>query len=250
MLFRPFSHTIERMKALFHTIFYLPMYNFLVFLVGILPGGNIGLAVIVLTFIIKLALFPLSQKSISTQAKMRKIEPEMKRIKEKFKDQKEQAQKIMELYKEHNLNPFSGCFLILLQLPVIFALYYVFLQGFKFDATILYPFIHLPPQVSSSFLGIDLIKKSAILALVAGASQYFQLHFAMPVVPKAEKGKELTFQEEFTRNMTLQMKYVFPVMIFFIAYKISSAIALYWIVSNLFAIGQELYVRRIIQNKK
>jgi YidC/Oxa1 family membrane protein insertase len=220
------------------------MYNFLVFLVDILPGGNIGLAVIILTILIKLILFPLSQKSIATQVKMRKIEPEMKKIKEKYKDQKEQAQKIMELYKEHKLNPFSGCFLMLLQLPVIFALYYVFLQGFKFDAVVLYSFVHIPETVNTYFLGINLLGKSVVLALIAGASQYYQLRFAMPAVAPAEKGKELTFQEEFTRNMTLQMKYIFPVMVFFIAYTISSAIALYWIVSNLFAIAQELYVRR------
>lgn len=229
------------------------MYNLLVFLVDILPGGNIGLAVIILTILIKLVLFPLSQKSIATQVKMRKIEPEMKRIKENHKDQKEQAQKIMELYKEHKLNPFSGCFLMLLQLPVIFALYYVFLQGFKFDTVVLYPFVHLPGTVNSYFLGINLFGKSVVLALIAGASQYYQLRFAMPVVAPTEKGKDLTFQEEFTRNMTLQMKYIFPVMVFFIAYTISSAIALYWIVSNLFAIAQELYVRKTVkvsENKK
>jgi YidC/Oxa1 family membrane protein insertase len=222
------------------------MYNFLVFLVDILPGGNIGLAVIILTILIKLALFPLSQKSIATQVKMRKIEPEMKRIKEKYKDQKEQAQKIMELYKEHKLNPFSGCFLMLLQLPVIFALYYVFLQGFKFDAVALYSFVHIPETVNTYFLGINLLGKSVVLALIAGASQYYQLRLAMPAVVPTEKGKEPTFQEEFTRNMTLQMKYIFPVMVFFIAYTISSAIALYWIVSNLFAIAQELYVRKTV----
>jgi YidC/Oxa1 family membrane protein insertase len=178
---------------------------------------------------------------------MRKIEPEMKKIKEKHKDQKEQAQKIMELYKEHKLNPFSGCFLMLLQLPVIFALYYVFLQGFKFDAVVLYSFVHLPETVNSYFFGINLLGKSVTLALVAGASQYYQLSFAMPAVTPKEAGKELTFQEEFTRNMSLQMKYIFPVMVFFIAYTISSAIALYWIVSNLFAIGQELYVRKTVK---
>lgn len=223
------------------------MYNFLVFLVDILPGGNIGLAVIILTILIKLILFPLSQKSIATQVKMRKIEPEMKKIKEKHKDKKEQAQKIMELYKEHKLNPFSGCFLMLLQLPVIFALYYVFLQGFKFDAVVLYSFVHIPETVNTYFLGINLLGKSVVLALIAGASQYYQLRLAMPAVAPAEKGKELTFQEEFTRNMSLQMKYIFPVMVFFIAYTISSAIALYWIVSNLFAIGQELYVRKTVK---
>jgi len=226
------------------------MYNLLVFLVDILPGGNIGLAVIILTILVKLVLFPLSQKSVSTQAKMRKIEPEMKKIKEKYKDQKEQAEKIMALYKENNLNPFSGCFLVLLQLPVIFALYYVFLQGFKFDTTILYPFVHLPLAANPSFLGINLLGKSVVLAFIAGVSQYFQLKLAMPAATPKEPGKELTFQEEFTRNMSVQMKYIFPPMVFFIAYSISSAIALYWVVSNIFAIAQELIVRKTADSNK
>jgi YidC/Oxa1 family membrane protein insertase len=238
------------MKSLFHTLFYQPMYNLLVFLVDSIPGGNIGLAVVILTILIKLALFPLSQKSITAQAKMRKIEPEMKKIKEKHKDQKEQAEKIMQLYKEHNLNPFSGCFLILLQLPVIFALYYVFLEGFKFDTDILYSFVSVPESVNLYFLGIDLAGKSMILALVAGVSQYFQIKLAMPATAPIEKGKELTFQEEFTRNMSVQMKYIFPPMVFFIAYTISSAIALYWVVSNIFAILQELYVRKLAKDNK
>lgn len=238
------------MQSIFHTFFYVPMYNILVFLVDKIPGGNVGVAVIILTILVKLVLFPLSQKSIATQVKMRKIEPEMKRIKEKYKDQKEQAVKIMELYKEHNLNPLSGCFLILLQLPVIFALYYVFLGGFKFEAPLLYSFVSLPSLVSTSFLGIDLIGKSIFLALLAGISQFYQIRLAMPALPKVEAGKTLTFQEEFSRNMSVQMKYIFPPMVFFIAYSISSAIALYWIVSNLFAIGQELYVRKSVKEVK
>ncbi len=238
------------MQSIFHNFFFLPMYNFLVFLVDIIPGGNIGVAVILLTILVKLALFPLSQKSISTQAKMRKIEPEMKRIKEKHKDQKEQSQKIMELYKEHNLNPFSGCFLILLQLPVIFALYYVFRGGFVFSADTLYSFVSLPTSINTSFLGIDLVKKSVVIALLAGITQYFQIRLSMPTAPKKEAGKELTFQEEFARNMSVQMKYIFPPMVFFISYSLSSAIALYWVISNLFAIGQEMYVRKLAEVKK
>jgi len=236
-------------QSFFHTVFYVPMYNILVFLVDSIPGGNIGLAVVILTILVKLALFPLSQKSVTTQAKMRKIEPEMKAIKEKYKNQQEQAQKVMELYKTHNLNPFSGCFLILLQLPVIFALYYVFLNGFKFDAKILYSFVHLPLSVDSYFLGINLLEKSVVLAAIAGISQYYQLRFAMPAITPREQGKTLSFQEEFTRNMSVQMKYIFPVMVFFISYTISSAIALYWIVSNVFAILQELYVRKLAEKK-
>ena len=233
---------------MFNTIFYKPLYNALVFLVDVLPGGNIGLAIVILTLVVKFALFPLSQKSITAQANMRKLEPELKKIKEKYKDQQEQAKQTMELYKKTGINPFSGCFLLLLQLPIIFALYYVFFQGLKFDTSMMYSFVHKPAEVNMWFLGLDLAQKSILLGLLAAITQYYQLHLSVPSVPKAEPGKELTFQEEFSRNMSLQMKYIFPVMVFFIAYSISSAIALYWIVSNLFSIGQELYVKKSVKS--
>jgi len=233
------------MKTLFHTIFYQPMYNALVFLVDILPGGSVGLAVIILTLLVKFVLFPLSQKSVTTQVKMRKIEPELKKIKELHKNnQQEMTKKTMELYKKEGVNPFSGCFLLILQLPVIFALYYVFLAGLKFDSSLLYSFVHLPSSVNSVFFGIDLVKKSLILALLAGISQYYQIRLSLPAVPQKTSKEPLSFQEEFAKNMNVQMKYIFPFLVIFISYSISSAIALYWIVSNLFAIGQELYVRR------
>ncbi|MCX6735674.1 MAG: YidC/Oxa1 family membrane protein insertase [Candidatus Parcubacteria bacterium] len=233
------------MKTLFHTIFFQPMYNALVLLVDILPGGSVGLAVIILTLLVKFVLFPLSQKSVVTQAKMRKLEPELKRVKELHKNnQQELARVTMELYKKEGVNPFSGCFLLLLQLPIIFALYYVFLAGLKFDKTLLYSFVSLPDTVNSVFLGIDLVKKSMLLAVIAGISQYYQIALSMPALPKRTSNEPMSFQEEFSRNMNTQMKYIFPFLVVFISYSISSAIALYWIISNMFAIGQELYVRR------
>ncbi len=232
------------MKTIFDTIFYQPMYNALVFLVDVLPGGSVGLAVIILTLFVKFVLFPLSQKSVVTQAKMRKLEPELKKVKELHKNnQQELARVTMELYKKEGVNPFSGCFLLLLQLPIIFALYYVFLAGLKFDTTLLYSFVSLPDTVNSVFFGIDLVKKSIFLAVIAGITQYYQLAFSMPALPKRTSNEPMSFQEEFSRNMNTQMKYIFPFLVIFISYSISSAIALYWIVSNLFAIGQELYVR-------
>ncbi|TRZ53158.1 hypothetical protein D4R99_01330, partial [bacterium] len=122
--------------------------------------------------------------------------------------------------------------------------YYVFLAGLKFDSSLLYSFVHLPSSVNSVFFGIDLVKKSLILALLAGISQYYQIRLSLPAVPQKTSKEPLSFQEEFAKNMNVQMKYIFPFLVIFISYSISSAIALYWIVSNLFAIGQELYVRR------
>ncbi len=233
------------MKQLFNTIFYNPMYNALVFLVGVLPGESVGLAVIILTILVKFILFPLAHKSTTTQARMRAIEPHIKKLKEKHKNnQQEQARATMELYKEHGVNPFSGCFLMLVQLPVIFALYFVFFDGMKFNQDILYAFVSLPEHMNMIFLWTDLAGKSIPFALLAAITQYFQIKLSVPMPAKAVEGVTQSFQEEFSRSMAVQMKYVFPVLVFFIAYTISSAVALYWIVSNVFSVCHELYVKK------
>jgi YidC/Oxa1 family membrane protein insertase len=230
------------------------MYNALVFLVGILPGGSVGLAVIVLTLLVKFILFPLSNKSTITQIKMRAIEPHIKKIKEKHKNnQQEQARATMDLYKEHGVNPFSGCFLMLIQLPVIFALYFVFFDGMKFNKDILYSFVSLPKYVNMVFLGTDLAAKSIPFAFLAALTQYFQISLSMPTPAKPTEGSAPSFQEEFSRSMAIQMKYIFPILMFFISWTISSVVALYFIVGNLFSICHELYVKQKtteLMNKK
>ena len=238
------------MIAFFNTFFYEPLYNGLVFLISVMPGADVGLAVIVLTLLVKIIILPLSHKSVASQAKMRSIEPEMKRVKERHKDKQEQARQVMDLYKKHGVNPFSGCFLMLVQLPIIFALYWVFFKGLanNIDQTILYSFVVAPEQINVHFLGfIDMSQKNIILAALAGISQYFQMKLSMPPIPKddGEKKKgDMSFKDEFAKNMNLQMRYMLPGIVFFVAYSISSAVALYWLVSNLFSIGHELVVKR------
>lgn len=239
------------MITAFNTFFYEPLYNGLVFLISVIPGGDVGLAVIVLTIAVKFLLLPLSHKSVISQAKLRAIEPEAKTIKERHADNKqEQARQIMDLYRRHGINPFSGCLLIFIQLPIIFALYWVFFKGLPvLDPAPLYSFIPLPEHLNMKFLGIfDMAAKSFILALFAGLSQYYQMKLAMPPLPVSEQkkgaGGQPSFKEEFAKNMNVQMRYVLPGVVFFVAYTISSAVALYWLVSNVFSVIHELLVRR------
>src|SRR3990167_2054315 len=105
--------------------FYGPLYNGLIFLTSVMPWESIGLAVIALTIIVKAVLSPLSYKSIVSQIRQQKLQPLIDNIKKQFPEQKIQAGKIFELYKEHKANPFSGCLLIIIQIPVIIALYQV-----------------------------------------------------------------------------------------------------------------------------
>lgn len=238
---------------LFNTIFYNPIYNGLIFLVSTFSWMDLGLAVVFITIIVKLILFPLTKSSIKTQIKIKEVEPELNKIKEKYKEDKEtQALKIMSLYKENDINPFSSFFLILIQLPILFALYFVFLKGGlpNINTDILYSFIKTPDIISTNFLHLtDVTQRSLFLAILAGVSQFFQIKL---VLPKQEdkKTSERTLKDDLVRNMQIQMKYVLPVFIFFVAYSLNASIALYWTTSNLFMIGQELYVRKHIKNNK
>ncbi|TSC77974.1 MAG: preprotein translocase subunit YidC [Parcubacteria group bacterium Gr01-1014_24] len=211
-----------------------------------------GIAVIILTILVKIILFPLAQKSIESQAAMNMLAPELNKIKANGAGKEEQARLTFELYKKHKTNPFSGCLLVLIQIPIIFALYFVFFKGINFQSELLYSFIHVPENINMIFLGVlDISKKSFILAILAGVSQYFQVYFMpQPNISPATAGSAPSFSESFAKSMHMQMKYIFPVFIFVILYtdflgvSLSGAVALYWITNNIFAIGQQIYVER------
>ncbi len=230
---------------IWNTVLYWPLLNALAFLVSIVPGGDVGIAVIILTIFVKAILFPLSQRSIESQIKMNLLAPELKKIKDSGASKEEQAKKTFELYKHHKTNPFSGCLLVLIQIPIIFALYYVFLKGINLQSISLYSFIHAPEHMNMIFLGIlDISKKGIwVLALLAGVSQYFQASLMPKPILSGDK-KDDSFQDNFARSMQTQMKYIFPFIIAFIAFNVSGAVALYWITSNIFAIGQQIYANK------
>ncbi|MEK7107935.1 MAG: YidC/Oxa1 family membrane protein insertase [Patescibacteria group bacterium] len=234
------------MASFFHTIIFVPLYNGLVFLIDITPFADVGIAVIVFTCIVKLLMFPLSKKAVKTQMAMKAIEPETEKIKNQFKNNREElARQTMALYKKHQVNPFSSFAVILIQIPIILGLYYVFFKGGlpTINTDWLYSFVAAPDKVNMLFLGLlDISKKSILLALLAGVTQFFQAKLAMP--PIKPRGDKPDFKADLARSMGLQMRYIFPVVVVFIAYSISGAIALYWTTSNIFAIGQELVIRR------
>lgn len=235
------------LHSIWNTLLYKPFVNALAFLVSIIPGGNVGIAIIILTILVKFILFPFSKKSLESQAKMTIIAPELNQIKKSGASKEEQARLTFELYKKHQTNPFSGCLLALVQIPIILALYYVFIKGLNFENDVLYSFVHIPQHVSTFFLGIDISSKSFILALLAGVSQYFQVQF----MPKPDIApSDNSFQGSFAKSMNMQMKYIFPVFIFVILYtdligvSLSGAVALYWITSNVFSIAQQIYINK------
>ncbi len=236
------------MLGLFHSLLYKPLYNGLIALMDILPWFDAGVIVILFTILVKLAIFPLSRKAVTAQMELKAIEPELTAIREKHKsDKQEQARKTMDLYKERKINPFSSIFVILIQLPIIFALYFVFLKSGLpvLNMDLLYSFIPQPENISMNFLGvIDITGKNIVLALLAGVSSFFQIRFSVPAVKKKEGSSAPSFKDELARSMSLQMRYVFPVIVFLISYSISGVIALYWTTSNLFTLGQEIIIRK------
>ena len=242
------------MTSLWNTFLYEPIYNALIFIINNVTFGDVGFAIIIVTIIVKVALFPLTRKSARSQILMKKMEPELKKIKQDFPNKEEQAKKTMELYKKYKTNPFSGCLVVLLQMPVIFALYYVFYKGLTIDESLIYSFIQVPTNLSTNFLCIfELGEKSLFFGILTGLSQFVQGYLASPSKPKQVeviKDKELIkdnksdFQDQLSESMQMNVRYILPIFIGFIAWKISAAVALYWTVSNIFTIVQEWYIRR------
>lgn len=205
-----------------------------------IPGGDLGIAIIILTILVKLALYPLTKKSIEGQVAMAQLQPELERIKKEFPDQQEQARRTMELYKEQKTSPFSGCLVMLIQLPIIFALYYVFLYGFS-DTSLLYSFVANPGTLNMHFFGfLDISKPHLALAILAGVSQFVQMKVSFSKQTATGSGAA----HDMTKMMQTQMVYILPIIIVFIGTKLSGAVALYWITSNIVGAIQEYYIRK------
>ncbi|MEK7155258.1 MAG: YidC/Oxa1 family membrane protein insertase [Patescibacteria group bacterium] len=240
-------------KSAFYNAIYDPLYNGLVYLVDIVPAHDIGIAIILLTIVVKVVLFPLSKQAVRTQMAMREIAPEIEKIKERLKDkQDEQAKAIFALYKERGIRPFSSFFLILIQFPILFGLYWVFWKGGlpNVDPSILYSFVPLPESVNMEFLSlIDMRERSIALAALAGLTQLAYARLSMGSRKPREKSADPSFSGDMAHSFDLQARYVLPIIVAGIAYTLAAAVPLYWTASNLFMIGQELFMGRRFADK-
>ncbi len=241
------------LSILFNEILYRPILNFLVILQGVVPGHDFGLSIILLTVLIRLALWPLASQSIKSQKVLQAIQPELNALKEKYKDDKvKQSQAMMDLYKSKKINPAAGCLPILIQLPILIALYYALWAGFKSPEVVakaLYSFVHLSDGVNFIFLGIiDLGKKSVVLAIIAGILQFWQTKMIMP--PKKADKPDGTSANDFSSMMNTQMLYVMPVITVFVASSFPAGLALYWVTSTAFSVIQQHFVMKNKQTAK
>lgn len=224
---------------------YNPLYNALVLLYLYLPGNDFGIAVIALTILIRIALYPLMMNSLKSQKALSELQPKLQAIQEKYKTDKEaQTREMMALYQREKINPFGGCLPLLIQLPILVALYQVFWKGLGPEtAHHLYGFVNNPGTIDPTFLGlVDLTKPSSVLAVLSGIVQFFQTKAMAPKKPPVQGKKDQMAQ--FSEIMQKEMLYFFPVFTVFILWGLPSAIGLYWIVTGLFSIYQQIIINR------
>lgn len=225
---------------LYTEVLYKPLFNVLVWLYTTAPFADLGLAIIILTLFIRLLLAPLMWKAQTAQKRLSSLQPEVKRLQEAHKENKEtQGKALMELYAEHNVNPFSGCVVMLIQIPILIALFRVFQLGFMAsELQYLYSFVHNPGALNPISFGIlDLSKGNLYLGAVAAITQFFQIKMSTPGPVAGQK-------KDFASMLQFQSLYLFPALILIWSYKLPAALALYWTVLNVFGIVQEIIMRR------
>jgi YidC/Oxa1 family membrane protein insertase len=231
------------MVNFFNTVLVHPLLNLLVFVYNYIP--DIGIAIILLTLLVRLLLLPSFHKSMKHQRELQKLQPKMKEIKEKYKDdQEQQAKAMMELYKVHKVNPLSSCLPVLIQLPLLIALYQVFiriLNGNELQG--LYSFITNPGSINPMFLGwVDLAAKgNYILAATAAILQFVQ---TKSMQAKNASSGASDPAEATTKMLNNYMLYFLPVITFIFGIRFPAGLALYWTVTTLFGIAQQYYILR------
>jgi len=236
---------------IFNTYIYEPIFNLLIWLYNILPGNDIGLAIVVMTVLVRLAFYPLSRKSIESQKALQDLQPKMEELKKKYKDDREKlGQEMMKLYKDNKVNPASSCLPLLIQLPFLWAIYRVFAAGLTNGSLdIIYPFIHNPGTINTISMGfIDLAQKQWILAVLAAAAQFWQAKMLSTKRPpvKSEGSKD----EAFASIMNKQMVYVLPLFTLWIGLKFPGGLTLYWFITTLWTAGQQLLIFKKQEEKK
>ena len=233
------------MKALFEALLYQPIFNSFVGLYDIIPDA--GVAILIITVVIKGALYPLTKKSIAAQKSLQDIQPKLEDVKKEYKgDQQRIAQETMKLYKENKVNPLGSCLPILIQLPIFLALYWVFQGVFTTDSfDLLYSFIPHPGSINPISLGfINLAVPNIILALMAGAAQFWQAK-TMSRKKAPKKAGEGAKDENMMAMMNKQMLYFMPVITVFIGFQLPGGVMLYWFLSTLVtALQQQIMFKK------
>lgn len=232
-------------KQLFTTILYQPLYNLLIWLYNTIPLHDLGLAIIILTIFVKLILYPFFSQSIKSQRALMKLQPKIDELNKKYKGKKDiYAKELMILYRKEKVNPYSSCLPLLIQLPILIAVYQVFIHGLtNNNYNLLYPFIANPGKINTITLGIlDLSQKSLILAVFAGLAQFWQSWLM------TNKKSAPVSQNKMAGNINKQMTYLMPIFTVVIGSTFPSGLALYWFVMTILSALQQLIVIKKADN--
>ena len=234
------------MKEFVATVLYEPFYNLLILMVWLTPGHYVGVAIVVLTLIARVALLPSSLKAARFQVKNTELQPKINKIKSEIKDSQEQTKAIMALYKEEGHSPLGSCLPLLIQMPILIVLYYVFSHGLNANGfSALYSFIPRPDTINTAFLGFDLTKNDPwILPIVAAA---FQLLLSYMMLPRKVPGVVEEKSNDPMAMMNKQMLFLPAVITVFFGRTMPAALVVYWIVTTVFSIGQQWYVNKEVK---
>ena len=233
---------------MFQTFLVQPIYNAFIFILGAVPQGDVGMAIIILTLLVRAIFYPMFASAIRTQMAMQTVQPELSEINTKYKDDTmERSRRTAELFKMHRIRPLSLIFSTVVQVVFFIALSYAF---FSFGlpnvrADLLYSFVQAPSVVNQHFLGfLDLTTNHhLVLTAIIVASQYLVIKLSLSRTQNA--GVNLTPQQRAAQTMQRRMMlYMFPAMMVFIAYSFPGAVGLYLAVSNAVSLAQEALIRR------
>ncbi|MEK7481259.1 MAG: YidC/Oxa1 family membrane protein insertase [Patescibacteria group bacterium] len=235
------------MSSLFQTILYQPLFNALVGLYNLIPGTDIGLAIIALTVFIKVLLYPLMNASIKVQKSLQDLQPKLQELKQRYGNNKEEMTKrTLELYKTHKVNPLSSCLPILVQIPILLALYWVLRDGLATtDFSRLYSFVTNPGALDPVMFGfVNLAKPNIVLAILAGAAQFWQSKMLIAKRPPAAAAAAGGKDEDFAAIMNKQMTYFMPIVTVLVGFQLPGGLTLYWLASTVLTALQQLVVFR------
>ena len=231
------------MKQVYDFLIYNPFLNILIFFYNTIAFNDLGLAIIFLTILIRIILFPVFQKMLKLQLLMQKIQPELKEIQNKYKkNPQKQLKETMDLYKKNKINPLMMYLFLIIQLPILIALFQIFSQNFTNNNVLLslYSFIHKPEVINTLFLDlINLEKPSIILAVLAAGFQYAQSLISFSVFKKSQQknNKMLLY---FGSGMTLVFGLYLP-----------AAVTLYLLISNIISFIQQVFInKKFIKQKE
>ena len=243
------------MSFLWNELFFRPIYNILIWIISVLPGYSLGWAIVILTLIIRTILYIPTFKSLKAQTSMQEIQPKIQELKKKYKnDSQKLSEETMKLYKEHGVNPCGSCLPILIQMPILIAVFQVLRVKNSVDnAKYLYPFLagFDFEKVDLSFYWVHnlLDPEKIALPILVGLAQFVSTWLmqkkAAKNKPKKQKnnnGKVNPLEE--MEMATKMMTYMLPLMVAWFAYSYPAGLALYWFVSTLFSIAQQYMLQR------